>query len=147
MRAESGFKGDVADRLEGLRDREGMRRLGAVLWWQDIQSPPNSNELMRLQGAIHQSVTPGWRAADGPLELTLREHFLTQALFNQMFGQRLHAHIILDPSSYCKFPELNKRPPLAAEAGRQKTLGRAARANAPGMCRTQIGCARNVPWW
>jgi hypothetical protein len=73
---------------------------------------------MGLQGSIHQSVTPGWRTADCPLELALREHFLTQALFNQMFGQRLHAYIILDPSSYCKFPELNRRPPHAAGARR-----------------------------
>ena len=56
MRAESGFKGDVAARLEGLRDREGMRRLGAVLSWQDVKSAPNSNELVGFQGAIHQSV-------------------------------------------------------------------------------------------
>ena len=102
---------------------------------------------MRLQGAIHQSVTPAWRAAYGPLELTLREHFLTQTLFNQMFGQRLHAYIVLDPSSYCKFPELNKRPPLAAEAGREPSttaqaltsiLVREARQKDPGPERADV---------
>lgn len=92
MRAQSGFKGDVAARLKGLRDREGMRRLGAVLGRQDVQSPPNSNELLSLQGAVDQPVTPGWRTANGPPELTLREHFLAQALFNKMSGQRLHAY-------------------------------------------------------
>ncbi len=138
MRAESGFKGDVAARLEGLRDREGMRRLGAVLWWQDVKSAPNSNELVGFQGAIHQSVTPAWRAADGPLELTLGEHFLSQSSFNEMFGQRLHVNIILDPSRYCKFLELNKRPSLAAEAGREfggkRRSAGTERANVPGMC-------------
>jgi hypothetical protein len=39
MRAERGFKGDVAAGLEGLRDCEGVRRLGAVLGRQGVYSP------------------------------------------------------------------------------------------------------------
>jgi hypothetical protein len=75
VRAKCGFKGDVAAGLEGLRDCEGMRRLGAVPARQDIQAPPNSNELPGLQGAIHESITPAGRTANGSLELTLRKHF------------------------------------------------------------------------
>jgi hypothetical protein len=52
MRAESGFKGDVAAGLEGLRDCEGVRRLCAVLGRQGVQSPPNSNEFLGLEGAV-----------------------------------------------------------------------------------------------
>src|ERR1700722_18178617 len=100
---------------------------------------------MRLQGAIHQSVTPAWRAAYGPLELTLREHFLTQALFNEMFGQRLHVHIILDPSSYCKFPELNKRPPLSAEAGRESGGKRRSAGPKERMCQECVELRLSVP--
>ena len=42
MRAESGFKGDVAAGLEGLRDCEGVRRLGAVLGRQGVVSRAGS---------------------------------------------------------------------------------------------------------
>src|ERR1700678_91645 len=106
MRAESGVKGDVAAGLEGLRNCEGVRRLGAVLGRQGVQSPPNSNEFLGLERAVDQPVAPSGRAADGPLELALREYFLAQALFEKMFGQCLHGYIIPDTSKICKFTEL-----------------------------------------
>jgi hypothetical protein len=79
--------------------------LGAILVGQNIKPPPDSDELIGLERAIHQAIPSRSSSPSDPLKLTLREHLILKSLFNKAFSERLHIGTIPDTSDLCKLLE------------------------------------------